>query len=74
MLTVDHPLVTQIERLPDIDKLQLVDLILSQLDHPDPEIDKCWADEAKTRWRAYREGRLETVSYQEVMEKYRTLS
>ena len=29
-----------------------------QLDRPDPEIDGWWADEAKTRWQGYQEGRL----------------
>ncbi|GAK52133.1 hypothetical protein U14_03384 [Candidatus Moduliflexus flocculans] len=73
MLTMSHPIFNQIDVLPDIDKLQLVDLILSQLDRPDPEIDRWWADEAKIRWQAYRDGRLDTVSYQEVMSKYRSL-
>ena len=73
MLTMSHPIFNQIDVLPDIDKLQLVDLILNQLDRPDPEIDGWWADEAKTRWQGYREGRLGTVSYQEVMSKYRPL-
>ena len=71
MLTTDHPIVNQIEKLSDIEKLQIVDMLLSQLDRPDPEIDKCWAEEAKSRWKAYRDGKLETVSYNEVMEKYR---
>ena len=72
MLTMSHPIFNQIDILPDIDKLQLVDLILSQLDRPDPEIDRWWADEANMRWQGYREGRLDTVSYQEVMSKYRS--
>ena len=71
MLTEDHPIVSQIEIMPDIEKLQLVDIILKQLDRPDPEIDGIWAEEAKSRWKAYKEGKLKTVSYEEVMGKYR---
>lgn len=73
MLTISHPIFNQIDVLPDIEKLQLVDLILIQLDRPDPEIDRWWTNEAKTRWQAYQEGRMNTVSYQEVMSKYRSL-
>lgn len=71
MLTMNHPIISQIEIMSDIDKLQLVDIILTQLDHPDDEVDKLWADEAKSRWSGYKEGKLESVSYSEVMEKYR---
>lgn len=61
----------EIKSLPDIEKLRLVDAILADLDRPDPEIDRIWADEARRRWDAYKSGRLRTVSYEEVMSKYR---
>jgi hypothetical protein len=41
-----------------------------QLDKPDPEIDRIWAVESRKRWLAYKAGKLETVSYNQVMEKY----
>ena len=71
MLTMNHPIINQIEVLPDLEKLQLIDLLVIQLDRPDPEIDKWWATEAKTRWDAYKEGKVDTVSYEEVVSKYR---
>jgi hypothetical protein len=52
-------------------KVKLVDSILLQLDKPDPEIDHVWADEARKRWQAYKTGKAETVSYAQVMNKYR---
>ena len=61
----------EIKSLPDIEKLRLVDAILADLDRPDPEIDRIWAEEARKRWDAYKAGRLRTVSYEEVMSKYR---
>lgn len=72
MVTLNSPIVNQIEDLSDIDKLQLVDIILEQLDRPDPEIDKVWTEEAKRRWQAYKDGQLATVSYHDVMSKYKT--
>lgn len=54
--------------LPDIEKLELVDILLAQLDRPDPELDRVWAEEARKRRQAYREGRLEARDYEQVME------
>jgi putative addiction module component (TIGR02574 family) len=71
MSTSADKLVSQIKNLPDTEKLRLVDAILSDLDKPDPEIDGIWAEEARQRWTAYKAGRLSTVSYEEVMAKYR---
>jgi putative addiction module component (TIGR02574 family) len=61
----------EIRKLPDVEKLRLVDTILSDLDKPDPEIDRVWADEARKRWEAYKAGKVPTVSYESVMAKYR---
>ena len=58
-------LASEIRELPDAEKLRLVDAILTDLDKPDLEIDRIWADEARKRWAAYKEGRLPTVSYEE---------
>jgi putative addiction module component (TIGR02574 family) len=63
--------VSQIKDLPDVEKLRLVDAILTELDKPDPEIDRIWAEEARKRWVDYKAGRISTVSYEEVMAKYR---
>jgi putative addiction module component (TIGR02574 family) len=66
-------LTAKIKSLPDSEKIELVDAILMQLDKPDPEIDRIWADEARKRWQAYKMGKLETVPYDQVMDKYRSL-
>ena len=68
--TVDK-LAAEIHGLPDLEKLRLVDTILADLDRPDPEIDRVWAEEARKRWAAYKEGRAPTVSYETVMAKHR---
>ena len=71
MSTTADDLVSEIRDLPDAEKLRLVDVILSDLSKPDPEIDRIWADEARKRWIAYKGGRIPTVSYEEVMAKHR---
>ena len=64
-------LASEIRELPDAEKLCLVDAILTDLDKPDPEIDRIWAQEARKRWAAYKEGRIPSVSYEDVMAKHR---
>jgi len=71
MSTTADKLAQEIRSLPDTEKLRLVDEILADLDRPDPEVDRIWAEEARKRWDAYKAGRLRTVSYEEVMSKYR---
>lgn len=71
MGNISDELAEKIKSLPDIEKIELVDSILMQLDKPDPEIDRIWADEARKRWQAYKMGKLETVPYDQVMDKYR---
>ncbi|HJX10028.1 MAG TPA: addiction module protein [Candidatus Binatia bacterium] len=61
----------EIRNLPDIEKLRLLDAILTDLDKPDPEIDRVWAVEARKRWAAYKAGKVPTVSYESVMAKHR---
>ncbi len=61
----------EIRKLPDVEKLRLVDTILSDLDKPDPEIDRVWAEEARKRWAAYKAGKVPTVSYESVMARHR---
>ena len=64
-------LAAEIHGLPDVEKLRLVDTILADLDRPDPEIDRVWAEEARKRWAAYKAGRVSTVPYETVMAKHR---
>ena len=70
MGTINNELVAKIKSLPDGEKMELVDSILMQLDKPDPEIDRIWAEEARSRWQAYKAGKLKTVSYEQVMRKH----
>ena len=72
MATINKELKAKIRSLSDTEKLELVDSILIQLDRPDPEIDRIWADESRKRWLAYKSGKLESVSYEKVMSKHRT--
>jgi hypothetical protein len=64
-------LALEIKSWPELEKVRLVNAILSDLDRPDPDIDRIWAEEARKRWAAYKSGLLPTVAYEDVMAKYR---
>ncbi len=64
-------IVSEIDSLEDIEKLQLVDVILADLDKPDPEIDKIWAEEARHRWNDYKAGKVKAIPYEDVLSKYK---
>lgn len=64
-------LALEIRSWPALEKLRLVDAILSDLEKPDPEIDGIWAEEARKRWAAYKAGQIGTVAYEDVMTKQR---
>ena len=70
MATQADKLVTEIRALPDDEKLRVLDALLTDLDKPDQEIDQVWAEEARKRWNSYKAGRLQTISYEELMRKY----
>ncbi len=71
MTKAAEKIASDISTLSDVEKLHLVDFILKDLDRPDPEIDRIWADEARKRWNAYKSGKIQSVSYQDVMSKYK---
>jgi putative addiction module component (TIGR02574 family) len=48
------------------DRYLLLEMLHRSLDKPDPEIDKIWQEEALRRVKAYDEGRLKTISMEEV--------
>ena len=70
MSTHADKLVSEIQALPAEDKLRVLDALLTELDKPDSEIDQVWAVEAPKRWARYKAGQPQTVSYEELMNKY----
>jgi hypothetical protein len=71
MATSGDELALEIRSWPDLEKVRLVNAILSDLEKPDPALDRIWAEEARKRWAAYKAGRLPTVAYEDLMAKHR---
>lgn len=64
-------LIAEIEKLPPKERLQLVGKVISDTIRPDAEIEKIWARETEARWRAFEQGAVEPIPYDEVMTPYR---
>jgi putative addiction module component (TIGR02574 family) len=70
MATHADTLLSQIRALPDEEKIRVLEALLTDLDKSDDEIDHVWAVEARKRWESYKAGKLTTVSYEEVMNRF----
>lgn len=60
-----------VNHLSSLEKLRLAELVLADLDTPNPEIDSMRKEEAEKRWQAYKAGEQKSLSYEAVMQKYR---
>ncbi len=58
-------------KLPPIERAAIVDRLVSSLDKPDKTIDNLWRKEIEDRIDAYKSGKMETVSVEEVLAKYK---
>lgn len=70
-MQTNKELYQQLSQLPQLEKLQLAELLLAELDMPNPEIDAIWREESQLRWQSYQLGEQKTVSYESVMQKYK---
>ena len=56
-------------RLKPIEQAKLIDGLIAILDKPDADNDQLWAEEAESRLKAYKEGKIKSVSLEEIMSK-----
>ena len=62
---ITNKLRDSIMSLDPLDKINLVEDILNNLDIPDPEIEKKWIEESEKRYKAYKEGLVEGITLDE---------
>lgn len=61
-----HEIIDMALQLKAAERYEVVEKIMQSLDKSDPEIDKVWAEEASHRARACDDGRMKTLSFEEV--------
>ena len=71
MMHIDKNIAGNALSLPVTQRVELVELLLSSLDHPDQKIDELWAVEAENRIDAYEMSKIKTVSLEQVLSKYK---
>jgi hypothetical protein len=71
MSTIVDTLVEQAKRLPEQDKLALLDALFGLVSPSDPAIEKAWIEECEQRMAAIDRGEMALVDADEVMLKYR---
>ncbi len=64
-------IIEQAESLPLEERAYVVDSLLKTLNHPDPEVDRRWAEEASRRLEELRSGRVRPVPGEQVLAKAR---
>ncbi len=52
--------------LKPAEKSIVIEALLRSLDVPDPKIEKIWAAEAEKRLKAYKAGKIKTVSFEDM--------
>jgi len=61
-----HEIIDMALQLKAGERYEIAERMLQSLDKPDAEIDRVWVEEALHRARACDEGRMKTVSFEEV--------
>lgn len=64
-------LVNEALSLPPVERVAVIDRLLSSLDEPDQKLDALWAEEAEARLEAFERGDIRSVTLEEMLAKYR---
>ena len=59
-------LISEALQLKPAEKFIVIEALIKSLDVPNPDIEKTWAIEAEKRLKAYKEGKLETISFEDM--------
>ncbi len=70
MLTQDQ-LVEEVGQYEPFERVKIVEAVLRNVMHPDPEIEQAWNSEASRRWEQYKQGDVSSIPYEDVMADYR---
>lgn len=70
-MSVPKKILEEALSLDPIERVELIDELLESLDKPDREIDALWSAEAESRLEAFKNQKLNAVSLDQVLEKYK---
>ena len=64
-------ILTKALKMPPAERAEMANRLLQSLDKPDKEIDELWKKEAEDRIDAFEAGDIQTLTVQEVVEKFK---
>lgn len=62
-------LISEALHLKPAERFIIVEALIKSLDIPDPRVEEIWAIEAEKRLSAYKAGKLETISFEDMFGK-----
>ena len=62
-------IISEALHLKPAERFIVIESLINSLDMPDPKIEKVWAKEAEKRLKAYKLGKLKTVSFEDIFVK-----
>lgn len=71
MKSDSNTLLDDVLALPVNKRIEVVEKLLQSLDMPNKQIEEVWAKEADSRVESYDDGRLDSLSADEVLKKYK---
>ncbi len=58
-------------QLRPAERLQLIEMLSRSLNKPDENIEKIWAAESEKRYKALEEGKVKSITLNEIIERYK---
>lgn len=68
-MSLTKEIISKALHLKPAEKSIVIEALMKSLDVPDPEIENIWAEEAEKRLKAYKAGKLKTVSFEDMFMK-----
>ena len=69
---LDQETIDKISKLDDLEKIQLIEWLMDDLDQPDPEVEKQWIKESEKRYQAFKKGHIKKISLEEITFRFKS--
>jgi hypothetical protein len=67
---LDQEIKEKTGKLGDLEKIQLIEWLMDDLDRPDPEIEKQWIEESEKRYLAFKKGLVKKIPFEEISTRF----
>jgi len=57
-------------KLSDLEKIRLIELLMDALERPNPAVEELWIRESEERYKAYNEGKVSGIPFEEIERRY----